>query len=268
MKLDLYWSDTLFESAMRSAGVNSKVRNYISKLNINKFIDKTYDDTLKEEAVAAAEAAASLGADAINSAQFIGLSDEAAEIARKSAEIDPKTVDFWGSGFAPDVYVDLERRYEEWTKESDGLDLAQKTLYKNICLLEVTIARDAAAGKAVDKNISMLNNLLGSLNLKPNQKRSDADGVYDNTPFGEWVRRWENLRPIPEPDPELKDVDGIIHYISVWFLGHLCKMLKINNTYSAAYEREIERLRVERPEYADEDDESFFDNIFGGVSDN
>ena len=103
--------------------------------------------------------------------------------------------------------------------------------------------------------------------MKPAQQKNDTDGAMENTPFGVWIRRWENQRPIPEPDPELKDVDGIIRYISIWFLGHLCKMLGIKNTYCKLYEDELAKMKVERPEYEDDDDETLFNNIFDSDND-
>ena len=57
--------------------------------------------------------------------------------------------------------------------------------------------------------------------------------------------------------------DGIVRYISTWFLGHLCKMLHIKNSYSRMYEDAIEKLRVDRPELDEEDDEDLFNDIFG-----
>ena len=109
-------------------------------------------------------------------------------------------------------------------------------------------------GTKISDDINAYNALLGSANLKPSQKKVEAQ-ASDGTPFGVWIQRWENERPIPEPDKEFDDVDGITRYISVWFLGHLCKILKIKNSYSRMYEEAIERLRVERPEYVGEDDE-------------
>ncbi len=47
-------------------------------------------------------------------------------------------------------------------------------------------------------------------------------------------------------------------------LGHLCKMLGIKNTYCKLYEDEMARLRVERPDLEEEDDEGAFSEIFGG----
>jgi hypothetical protein len=86
--------------------------------------------------------------------------------------------------------------------------------------------------------------------------------AVEATPYGVWLRKIENDHPIAEPAPELRDVDGIIKYITIWFFGHLCKMLKINNTYSQLYEEEMARLRVERPEYEGEEEESIFEDIF------
>ena len=57
-------------------------------------------------------------------------------------------------------------------------------------------------------------------------------------------------------------MDGIIKYITVWFLGHLCKMLKIKNKYATLYEEEMARLRVDRPEYEGEDEEEVLEDIF------
>lgn len=158
--------------------------------------------------------------------------------------------------------MELERRYRDWTDGANIADPTERSLYKQICILEATINRDSAQGKAIDKNVNALNTLLGSMNLKPTQKKDEADSSVDGTPFGVWIRRWENTKPIPEPDPELKDVDGIVRYISIWFLGHLCKMLGIKNTYCKLYEDEIAKMRIERPEYEDEDDETLFNDIF------
>ena len=75
------------------------------------------------------------------------------------------------------------------------------------------------------------------------------------------IDKWENEEPIPEPKEEWKDVDGIVKYITVWFFGHLCKMLNIKNSYCRMYEEEIKKLTVERPNLY-EDDESAFNDIF------
>ena len=102
--------------------------------------------------------------------------------------------------------------------------------------------------------------LLGSANLKPAQNNDNT--LSDTNTFGTLIKKWEDEKPIPEPDAEWRDVDGIIRYISIYFLGHLCKMMHIKNSYSKMYEEEMAKYKVEKPEYED-DDEALFDSVFG-----
>lgn len=46
---------------------------------------------------------------------------------------------------------------------------------------EVIIARDAAAGRATDKSVNLLNTLLGSMNLKPSQQKEEADAELEKS---------------------------------------------------------------------------------------
>ena len=261
MKLDLYWHNSIFDMVERTAGVNSKVRSYIGKTNIIRYIDKSYDDTVEEEernGIAAARQEERVQTGYLPE-------DDAQE---ENIDIPEDVILFWGPGYTPKMYLELEERKKYWLSRFPvgyNFDIGEEALIRQICNLEIDINHDRAAGKSIDKNVNTLNTLLGSANLKPAQKKSEeADAELDNMPFGVGIRKWENTRPIPEPDPELQDVDGIVRYISIWFLGHLCKMLGIKNTDCKLYEDEMERLRVKTPEFEDEDDESMFNNIFSG----
>ena len=53
--------------------------------------------------------------------------------------------------------------------------------------------------------------------------------------------------------------------MSVWFLGHLAKMLGLKKADTTLYDREVEKLRVERPEYDEEDDDTFINDIFADI---
>lgn len=253
MKLDLYWSDDIYAMVERTAGVNSRVRNYIGKTNIYRYIDKTFDNSIEEGT--AFDDFLDDGISSVACANNI-LNTEC------DTQIEQRLIDFWGAGFSADFYDELERRYQDWTGGAPVMEPSERSLYKQICILEATISRDSAQGKAIDKNVNALNTLLGSMNLKPAQKKESVDATIEGTPFGVWIRKWEDTRPIPDPDPEFKDVDGIVRYISIWFLGHLCKMLGIKNSYCKLYEDEIAKMRIERPEYEDEDDETMFNDIF------
>lgn len=260
-KLDLYWSKKVFDVVARKTTTRSMMTQYIAKINTVTYAGKSYDDTLSEEG--------SLWnfETSITSVNI----PQAEEVEDSGEEVDEDIIAFWGTGYTPEMYNELERKRAYWVSkfpENTVLDVGTETIIKQICGLELDISRDRAAGRAVDKSINALNTLLGSANMKPAQQKNDGDGALENTPFGVWVRKWENQRPIPEPDPELKDVDGIIRYISIWFLGHLCKMLGIKNTYCKLYEDELAKMRIERPEYEDDDDETMFNNIFNSDSNN
>lgn len=253
MKFDIYWSDRVYDMLNKSSTTTSRVLSYISKSNLFQFIGKTFDDTLDEEAAL------------LQRTSDISIGDTNTE-ANEDFVISGELEEFWGTGFAPSFYIDLERRLKYWCGDADrySMDISECAIIRQICMLEVTIARDTAVGKSTDKAVNALNALLGSANLKPVQKKKEEslDAAAESTPFGVWIRKIENTRPISEPDETMKDVDGIAKYITVWFFGHLCKMMKIDNTYSRLYEEEMARLRVERPEYEGEEEESIFEDIF------
>lgn len=257
-KLDLYWSESVYDVVERKSTTRTMMTQYITKINSVSYAGKSYDDTLSEEGTLW---------------NFNQVADDVSDYEdsdiqqNELLETPEEIITFWGSGYSDEMYRELEQRRQYWMSkfpEGTELDVGTEALIRQICSLELDINRDRIAGKSVDKSVNALNNLLGSANLKPTQQKADGDSAQENTPFGVWIRRWETQRPVPDPDPELEDVDGIIKYISIWFLGHLCKMLGIKNTYCRLYEEEIAKMRVDRPEYEDEDDETLFNDIFGG----
>ncbi len=260
MKMDLYWNNQIYESVERTAGTQSRVRKYIGMTNVIRYIDKTFDDTIAEEGERDPKA---------RPLTKIGYLPED-ESENGAVNIPEETILFWGPGYTPMMYLELEERRKYWMSRP-GMpsepDIGTEALVRQICNMEIDINHDRAAGKPIDKSVNTLNTLLGSLNLRPAQKKEDGDAQMDNTPFGIWIRRFENERPLPEVDPELQDVDGIVRYISIWFLGHLCKMLGIKNGYCKLYEEELAKMRIEMPEYEEEDDETMFNDIFASNGD-
>lgn len=263
MKLDLYWNDSIYESVERTAGVNSRVRKYIGQTNIVRYLDKTYDDTLAEEALASES-------DKPQNPMILMWKDpddadgEGSDDKRTVEEVvGQEVVDFWGAGYSVDFYEELERRYAGWTSGKTSLDPTEKSLYRQIALLETIIGRDAAAGKAVDKHVNSLNSLLGSMNLKPAQKGNDSDAELEKMPLGVGVKKWEEFRPLPDTPEKLRDRNGLIKNIVTWFCGHSCKMVNLRNSYCRMYEDAMARLRVNRPELDEEDDDTVLNDIFG-----
>lgn len=270
-KLDLYWNEKIYDTVEKKNTSRTMMSGYNAKLNSVAYAGRSYDDTLVEEGAEASsmrgEAFANPKAVRANASDMGASADEDDE--DKELDVSDDIITFWGPGYTPSMYMELEQRRSYWMSKYPAgaeLDIGTEALIRQICSLEIDINKARMEGKPIDKYVNSLNTILGSANLKPVQNASAGDGSNDATPFGVWIKRFEDGRPIPEPDPELEDVDGVIRYFTIWVLGHLCKMLNIKNTYCKMYEDELAKMRIERPEYVDEDDETMFNDIFGDSS--
>lgn len=267
-KLDLYWSESVYEIVSRKNTTHTMMISYIAKINTVTYAGKSYDDTLSEEGTLW---------------NFSNIQNQQAEIISSQEdsvvtstidddfEITDLIIERWGSGLTNSMYQELEKKRDYWISnlpKDMKVDVATEALIRQVCNLEVSINSDRLNGRQLGQNITTLNNLLGSLNLKPTQKKDDLDSSMANTPLGVWLYKFEHLRPLPEIDEDLKDVNKLRRYVTVWVRGHLAKMMGIKNSYSKAYEDEIARLRVEKPEYTAEDDEEFLADILEEETDN
>ena len=275
-KLDIYWNEPQFHSVEKKASSRSMMTSYLQRMTTINLIGKCYDDTLREEGMMwtfkkppKERKKSKPATDESTAAPNEQVQDETAEITPDEPEeeeivIPDEVMKFWGPGYTPSMYRDLEERLQYWKSQlPDGIvvDIGTDALLRQICCLEIDINRDRAHGRSVDKNVSLLNTLLGSAMLKPAQKKDDAaDAALESTPLGVWLYRYENKRPLPEIDDDLKDVNGILRYVFIW-LGHVCKMLGKKNGFSRLYEKEIAKYRVDRPEFDDEDDEEFLSDV-------
>ena len=242
LHLDLYFNDSLLSSSRKINVGQSRIASYIANANLAQYKGRSYDDYLAESAQ-----------------QVIASIKELKEIP--DCKVTQKSLKFWGAGYGAEDYAFLNDKYDNWTSRHECKTQAQESIFQNICLMELQIKRAVQKGDKIDALIRAFNDLLGSANVKPVQNKENA--LADQNTFGTLIQKWENERPIPEPDPEWEDVDGIRKYISVWFLGHLCRMMGINNRHSHLYDDEVAKYSVSRPEYED-DPELAFDDIFGG----
>jgi len=257
MKIDLYWDEAIYGMVERTAGVRSRIRSYIGKTNINSHLDKTFDDTIIREE--------SGNTDTPQFCHVSGSAESEAE-PEEEYEVSDEVRRFWGPGYTPKMYQELEERRSYWVNKFPlgyNFDIGEEVLLRQICGLEVDINHDRAAGRSADKNVNALNTLLGSANWKPVQKKDGVDTELEKMPLGVGIQTWENLRPLPETGRDKQDVNGIVKNVTTWLLGHLCKMVGLRNSYCKLYEDEMARLRVGRPEYDEEDDDTFLSDLFG-----
>lgn len=266
MICDLYWSPTLYETVRNSANPGlSLIRTYISKLNLSKYNGKTFDDTINEEHLAQMGIPVQEKPKPPVEEETAKKEKQVVTLPSNAPKPSAETILFWGSGLTPDVYQDLNLRYQRWTRNlPKPLDDGTEGLYKQLCLAEVNVVQNMAAGKPIESAQRIINDIMGRLNITPEQQTEGDDVLgLESTPMGVWIRRWEDKRPLPEEDEDMKDSAGVIRYINTWFLGHIGKMLGIKNIYTKMYEDEIAKYRIERPELADEEDDEFIIDLFG-----
>lgn len=160
----------------------------------------------------------------------------------------------------------LEREYEDWVQRYPCENKSQELLYKRICFKELDIEKAQKDGRDTKELDKTLQELMGSLQIKPSQNNSNA--LTEAKTFGQLIQKWEENSPVPEPEDEFKDVDKIGLYIDVFFKGHLSKMMGLKNAFSSIYDRFMSKYTVTKPQYEeDTDTEGLFDQIFGSKVD-
>lgn len=249
MIFDVYFTDEVYNSAMKKVAKEKDMNilpiNQYMKLmqlfqyNRNK---ETYENTITQEEQAGITAPINV----------YGIE-----------KIDDKIIQFFGAGFTDEDYVFLKREYEDWTARHECKTKAQEEVFKDICFNRLQNLKALRRGEDTKDITASFQKMLDSGKLQP--KQNSGDTTADNQTFGTLIDKWENTRPLPEIDEELKDVDKIALYINIFFKGHLAKMMGLKNAFSNLYTKFMKKYTVEKPEYDnDENSEALFDAIFGG----
>lgn len=219
------------------------IGTYISKMNMSQFKKNgtTYTDTVKKRATEKI-----LDSEDIQQ-QKVDVST--GEPSIPSCEVSMETIKFFGYGYSGEEYEYLENQYGDWCTRYECKTKAQEELFKNLCIaqLSIQVAQKKGSQRDVNDAIKIFQDLLGTANIKPNQVNDNA--LAEQNTFGTLIKKWENERPISEPDEEWLDVDGIQEYIDTYFLGHLCNLVHVKNDKEEAYRREMEKYTVKAPTY-------------------
>ena len=250
MTFDIYYTDVVFNSAMnkiRESNMNiSPMGQYMKTMQLSQYKDKSYDNTVLSEM----------------KEEFIA---DVSNVNLDNTTVDQKTIDFFGSGFTDEDYKFLYKEYKDWTGRHECNTKAQEEVFKRICFKQLEILKATRRGEDTKNLDATFQNYLDTAKLQPKQNASET--TAENQTFGTLIDKWENTRPIPEVEDDLRDVDKIGLYLEIFFKGHLAKMMGLKNGLSNLYTKFIKKYTVEKPEYNDnEDGEALFDAIFGNVS--
>lgn len=246
MMINMYYDDAIYDS-LTNDDEKTMFSSYMQKTGIVPYRHYSYDDTLKKEENKKEDPKE-------NIVDF----DNVEEVNK----VTKKTLKFFGSGFSEEDYLFLQSQYDDWTTRHECKTKAQEEMFKQICFTQLELLKATRADKDTkDLNATLLKQLEAA-KLQPKQNHSDA--MSDAQTFGTLIDKWENTRPLPEIDEDLKDVDKIGLYMDVFFRGHLAKMMGMKNGLSRLYDKYMKKYTVTKPDYKiDEDNEALFDSIFG-----
>lgn len=190
------------------------------------------------------------------SAEEINENSQLVKRAKKRFGKEYSTLDLWF----------LETQYEDWTSRYECNTKAQEEIFERLAWKKLEIKNATKAGQSTEKLDRTYQDLLSTANITP--KQTGMDAFADAQTLGTLIQKWEEEDPIPEVDPELKDVDKIGLYIDAFYRGHTSKMLGIKNAFSNLYDKVMSKYTVKPPEYEEDDDsEDMFNKIFGSVED-
>lgn len=238
--LDVYYISSVVDKVMESTtpGSQNFFTDYMKKMTAAQK-QKTYKDTEADDAK-----------------KIIKEEDiQKKEIKEIEKTLLQKSMDFFGPGFTDKEYNFLQEQYDDWITRHECQTKTQEELFKSLSLAQLRIRKLSTQNdqKGLDGAMKSFQDLLNTANLQPKQMKNSSSMVEANT-LGTLIEKWENDNPIPQPDPEFADVDNIRKYITVWFYGHMCKMLGIKNDAAEEYEREKAKYSVSKPHFMDDDE--------------
>lgn len=254
MFFDVYWVEDVFHIAAdrikNSKSELSFIGQYMAVIQLAQYNNKkqTYENTLSYE-------------EKVNFTEYYSKRN-----SKKKIEIDEKTREFFGDGFTDDDYNFLKTQYDDWVTRHECQTKAQEEVFKRICFKQLEILKATRLGEDTKDLDSTFQKLLDTAKLQPKQNAGDA--ISDAQTFGTLIDKWENTRPLPEIDEELRDIDKIALYIDAFYKGHICKMLNKKNAFSNLYSTVMKKFTVNKPEYKSDEDydsELIFDKMLENV---
>ena len=253
MTLDIYYSDKIFDSAIKLSESKREATLfalYLKQSRLYQWRKKNYDTTIDDKFNEMKDADISMS-------MYTKQDEEQSEIVKMASK-------FFGSGFSHEDYIFLQEQYADWTTRHECETKAQEEVFKRICFTQLELLKATRAKEDTKDLNATFQKLLDTAKLQP--KQNSGDTTANNQTFGTLIDKWENTRPIPEIDEDLRDVDKIGLYLDVFFKGHLAKMMGLKNGLSKLYSKFIKKYTVEKPEYNDDEDSVLFDAIFGNAN--
>ena len=245
---DIYYNAAAFAAVLEKNTDGNIMAAYIKKMQLFQYKGKTYSDTILESAPKS-----------IDTVEDVQKQDD--------SSTTKKAVGAWGYGFSPKEYNTLNDMYDDW-RARVVINRTKEALVRELCIIKLQM-NATIRGNNIDGYIKLMKTYIDTLksaNLAPIQE--DASTKEGEKPIGVMIKNLEDYKPVCECPSEYRDVDGIVKYIQVYYIGHLSAMLKFKNKYAEMYRAEMEKCRIENPFLQGKNDEEVFTSMFiGGGAD-
>ncbi|MEG2079892.1 hypothetical protein, partial [Chryseobacterium sp.] len=148
----------------------------------------------------------------------------------------------WNTDNYEDVCF-LEDEYDEWASNREVDDKAISDLVKEICYtkMELNAARYDKDNKLIGEKTKILQDLMGSANLKPVQDIGNASN--DQVTFGTLIKKLENEEPIPE-----WETPDWVDELRIWTVGQLARMEGLKDSIVTDYVNKLEEYTISESE--------------------
>ena len=229
MLYGLYYSDRIFY-AIDTEGVTSKeqfITKYIRHLNLNRYIDKTFDDSLDEGFLFDDVRPEAVDVE-IERGDYLEWRKDRDEKNREKRErkklnekIKQKNRVFWGDGFDYVDYKALDEHYDYLTEANPNYDSNQEIFIKDLCVSKML--KDKAAANGDIDGFKKLSELYRSTFKQAGLKTIDDVSGAEDFSIGVNLRRIEQYTPAEfYKDQNLyKDFDGLGDYFDRFVLRPL-----------------------------------------------
>lgn len=223
MKLDFYYHPHMFDSIFEKGGMENVWTEYYKQINHTQWGtgQYTYDTTLEKRAKESEP-----DEECVDVFEEIKKEQPEETIKPKGEKrVSQDIISFFGYGFTNSEYKQLKSQYDDWVKEYECKDKAQKELLKNMCIVQLQIQRALQKGEKIETLMDSFNKLLSSAKLKSSDSGNNLNDP--NAVLGCWVEDIEKYTPADYYTDKEKysDHDGILDYIMRYLYRPLKNLL-------------------------------------------
>ena len=268
MMLDLYYKDSIFESAMEfhkknvqtSKNSASFIAQYVRFSKMYQYRKKNYFTTIEDDFKKVREEAAE------KQGAVLSTFDKSTTETQKKVIQATK---IFGEGFPEEDYLFLLDQYEDWTSRHECKTKSQEEIFKAICFNRLKAHKANLVGDDTKDLDRTFKDLLDTGKLQPKQNKESI--IADKMRMGDMISMWENVikKPVPKPTGHLADIDHIAE-LDGFMRGHtIVSVGEKPNSYSETYKKIMRKYTVGKPEFDEDnyDSDDTFDRIAGEVLD-